>query len=276
MNNILSLSYNDLPPNLKTCLLYLSGFPEDYVIVREWLVRRWIAEGFISEARGQSQHVVAESYFYELINKSIVQPVDIGYDGKVEACRVHDMMLEILISKSVEDNFVTVVGGGQTSLADRHGFIRQLSVQYLDKELASALENEDLSHVRSLTVTSSVCMRHFPSLVKFEALRVLDFEGCQDVKENDMNNMDKLLQLKYLSLRGTNISKQQSKIEMLKDLETLDIKKTSIVELPAGVVLLTKLRHLLLAQCCKVPNGIGYMRSLRVISYFQITESSLC
>jgi disease resistance protein RPM1 len=200
MNSILSLSYNDLPPNLKTCLLYLSVFPEDYLIDRERLVRRWIAEGFISEERGQSRREVAENYFYELINKSMVQPVGIGYDGKVRACRVHDMMLEIIISKSAQDNFITVVGGGQTSLTNRHGFIRRLSVQHLDKELASALENEDLSHVRSLTVNSSVCMRHFPSLLRFEALRVLDFKDCQGFEEYDMSNMGKLFQLKYLSL----------------------------------------------------------------------------
>uniref|UniRef100_A0A8R7PPF5 Disease resistance protein winged helix domain-containing protein n=1 Tax=Triticum urartu TaxID=4572 RepID=A0A8R7PPF5_TRIUA len=128
MKNILSLSYNVLPGHLKTCLLYLSIFPEDYVIDKERLVRRWIAEGFISEERGQSKQDVAEKYFYELINKNMVQPVDIGHDGKARACRVHDMMLELLISKSAEENFITVVDSGQTVLANRQGFIRRLSI----------------------------------------------------------------------------------------------------------------------------------------------------
>lgn len=59
MKSILSLSYNSLTPNLKTCLLYFSNFPKDYKIERDTLVRRWIAEGFISEEREQSQQEVA-------------------------------------------------------------------------------------------------------------------------------------------------------------------------------------------------------------------------
>ncbi|KQK12069.1 putative disease resistance RPP13-like protein 3 [Brachypodium distachyon] len=272
MGSILSLSYNNLPAYLKTCLLYLSAFPEDYEIERERLVRRWIAEGFICEERGKSQYEVAESYFYELINKSMVQPVGFGYDGKVRACRVHDMMLEIIISKSAEDNFMTVLGGGQTSFANRHRFIRRLSIQHIDQELASALANEDLSHVRSLTVTSSGCMKHLPSLAEFEALRVLDFEGCEDL-EYDMNGMDKLFQLKYLSLGRTHKSKLPQGIVMLGDLETLDLRGTGVQDLPSGIVRLIKLQHLLVQSGTKIPNGIGDMRNLRVLSGFTITQS---
>jgi disease resistance protein RPM1 len=137
------------------------------VIERENLVRRWIAESLISEERGLSKQEVAENHFYELINKSMVQPVDVGYDGKVRACQVHDMMLELILSKSIEDNFISVVGHGQTDLVNRDGSIRRLSVQHIDHELVSVLENQDLSHVRSLTVITSSCIRHFPSLVKF-------------------------------------------------------------------------------------------------------------
>ncbi|KAM0928669.1 hypothetical protein ACQ4PT_002622 [Festuca glaucescens] len=279
MSTILSLSYNDLPPNLKTCLLYLSVFPEDYVITRRRLVRRWIAEGFVSEERGQSQYEVAESYFYELVNKSMVQPVDISYDGKVRACRVHDMMLEIIISKSAEDNFVTVVGGGRTSLSNRHGVIRRLSIQYIDNRLALALGNEDLSHVRSLTVTASGCIKHLPSLAEFEALRVLDFEGC-----DGLEHVEKFFQLKYLGLKDTDISRLPSRIVMLSDLETLDFRDTygfsrpprggDTRELPAGFVQLTKLQYLLAGKGTKIPSGIGNMSNLRVISNVNATRSA--
>uniref|UniRef100_A0ACD5YKD7 Uncharacterized protein n=1 Tax=Avena sativa TaxID=4498 RepID=A0ACD5YKD7_AVESA len=110
MKKILFLSYNDLPYHLKTCLLYLSVFPEDYEIKRDRLVRRWIAEGFITTESGQDLQEVGEGYFSDLINRSLIEPVEIQYDGRADACRVHDMILELIISKSLEENFVTLSG----------------------------------------------------------------------------------------------------------------------------------------------------------------------
>nr|BAJ97835.1 predicted protein [Hordeum vulgare subsp. vulgare] len=264
MKNILSLSYNDLPPHLKTVLLHLSNFPEDYVIDRERLVRQWIAEGFISEERGRSCQEVAESYFYELINKSLVQPVDILSDGKVQACRVHDMMLELIISKSIEENFITVVNGSQTVWGNSQCSIRRLSIQDINQELASELAKKDLSHVRSLVITASGCIKHFPVLTKFESLRVLDFEGCQAVAQYNTDGMENLFQLKYLSFRETKISELPSGVVMLSDLETLDLTDTRISDLPDRIVQLTKLQHLLgYSVEWKIPIGIGNMTNLR-------------
>ncbi|XP_037467562.1 disease resistance protein RGA5-like [Triticum dicoccoides] len=92
MQRILSFSYYDLPCHLKTCLLYLSIFPEDYEINRNKLIWRWIAEGLI---HGGEQEIrlfeLGERYFSELINRNLIQPVyaDIGYWWK--GCRLHDM-----------------------------------------------------------------------------------------------------------------------------------------------------------------------------------------
>jgi hypothetical protein len=43
------------------------------------LVMQWIAEGFIPQERGRS-------HFYELINRNMIQPLDIGVDGKASGC----------------------------------------------------------------------------------------------------------------------------------------------------------------------------------------------
>jgi disease resistance protein RPM1 len=37
--------------------------------------------------------------------------VEHSTNGKVKTCQVHDMILEYIVSKSSEENFITVVGG---------------------------------------------------------------------------------------------------------------------------------------------------------------------
>lgn len=52
MKVTLNLSYRDFPYYLKPCFLYLSIFPEDSVISRMRIVRRWVAEGFVEGREG--------------------------------------------------------------------------------------------------------------------------------------------------------------------------------------------------------------------------------
>jgi hypothetical protein len=108
MTKILSLSYYDLPRQLRTCFLYLSIFPEDYVIAKERLVNRWIAEGFIHEEQELSAYRIGENYFNDLINRSMIQPIDIEY-GQAKACLVHDIILDYIKCKAADENFITSI-----------------------------------------------------------------------------------------------------------------------------------------------------------------------
>ncbi|CAN6168686.1 unnamed protein product [Urochloa humidicola] len=148
LKKILELSYNDLPYHLKTCFLYLSVYPEDHIIRRKSVLRRWVAERFVTEKRGLSVFEVAESYFDEFINRSIIHPVDMNFTGKVKTFRVHDMMLEIIVSKSVEENFVTLVGEHHTLVPQEK--IRRLSVHSGGTKYIAT--RKMLSHVRSLSI----------------------------------------------------------------------------------------------------------------------------
>ena len=66
MKNILLLSYDDLPYNLKYCFLYFGLFPEDSLIETERLIRLWVAKGFIEEREGHTLEEVAANYIKEL------------------------------------------------------------------------------------------------------------------------------------------------------------------------------------------------------------------
>ena len=107
MRKILLLSYYDLPSHLKACLLYLTIFPEDYKIEKERLILRWIAEDFVHcEDESQSLFELGESYFNELLNRSLIQVADKDYnDNTILTCRVHDMVLELICSLSREESF---------------------------------------------------------------------------------------------------------------------------------------------------------------------------
>ncbi|TVU24891.1 hypothetical protein EJB05_27355, partial [Eragrostis curvula] len=108
MRKILNLSYKNLPPHLRTCLLYLGIYPEDYEIKRDDLIRQWVAEGFVVNFHGQDLDDVAKSYFNELINRSLIQPENTEC-GEVLSCRVHDVMLDLILHRCKEDNFITVL-----------------------------------------------------------------------------------------------------------------------------------------------------------------------
>lgn len=244
VTQILNLCYNDLPADQKNCLLYLSIFPKGYIISRKRLVRRWIAEGFIVEKHGNTVEEVAGEFFNELISRNIIRPVDHSSDGKVKTCQVHDMILEYIVSKSSEENFITVAGG-HWLLAMPSNKVRRLSLHSSDPEHAkAAIESMNLSHVRSLTAFESLERLQSFSF-KFGILQVLDLEGCRGLMVNHLRKICKMFHLKYLNLRKTSIKNLPSEIGKLQYLETLDIRETNVQELPASVADLQKMAHLL-------------------------------
>ncbi|XP_062233566.1 disease resistance protein Pik-2-like isoform X2 [Phragmites australis] len=241
---VLTLSYDDLPYHLRACFLYLSIFPESYVIKRGPLVRRWIAEGFVCQRHGLSMEEVAESYFDEFVARSIVQPVRIDWNGKVRSCRVHEIMLEVIVSKSLEENFASFLCDNGSTLVS-HDKIRRLSI-HSSHNLVQNI-SASVSHVRSFTMSSSVeevpCF--FPQL---RLLRVLDMQGCSCLSSKTLKCICNFFQLKYLSLRKTNVCKLPRRLGNLKHLETLDIRATLIKKLPDSAKNLCCIKHLLVGH----------------------------
>jgi disease resistance protein RPM1 len=82
-------------------------------------------------------------------------------------------------------------------------------------------------------------------------------------------------QLKYLSLRHTDIEEIPSKISRLESLEVLDIRETSIKILPETVDKLQRMEHLLAGSknnrhALKLTEGITKMMSLQTLSGVEI------
>uniref|UniRef100_A0A0D9X7A2 AAA+ ATPase domain-containing protein n=1 Tax=Leersia perrieri TaxID=77586 RepID=A0A0D9X7A2_9ORYZ len=299
MIKILSLSYFDLPQNLRTCLLYLCTFPEDYIINTRRLVRRWIAEGFIREEHGHTRYELGQRCFNELINRSLIQPMYIGKFGEVKSCRVHDIILDFIQSKSIEENFVTLLRVpsatidllskvrrlsllGNTEEEDRSDEDRSGDIYIMDKREEDASKYVDilrkmkLCNARSLTLFSNSV--EIPSLLQFRHLRVLDFEDCEHLQDHHLANIGNLMQLKYLSLKNTIINVLPTQIAGLQYLETLNIDVRGTINIPAHISRLRRLIYLLVETRSKLPDKIGRMQALqelKVINVFVHSVTSL-
>lgn len=242
IKDILFLSYCDLPRHLKTCLLYISIYPEDYEIKSKELIWKWIAEGFITK-QGRNLEQVAKSYLNDLVNRSMIQSKSVADDGSVSTCGVHDLVLDLIISLSDEENFVTVLDGHERSSLPSK--IRRLSLQCSDSEHSKILATtESKSHVRSLNVFGA--LEQIPPLADFHALRVLDLSRCGWLENMHINCIGSLFQLRYLHLASKKITELPEDIGNLQYLLTLDLSFCrGITRMPSTMVRLKKLVRLI-------------------------------
>uniref|UniRef100_A0ACD5TZ22 Uncharacterized protein n=1 Tax=Avena sativa TaxID=4498 RepID=A0ACD5TZ22_AVESA len=242
IRTILMKSYDGLPYHLKACFLYLSIFPEDYELGIKRLLRRWIAEGYSSVVRNQSALEMANTYLMELIGRSMLLSF---YGGKkIVSCQVHDLIREICISKSMEENLVLRLDESCSSLNTKQRTSRHLSINgnwQGDKIKFESMV--DMARVRSVTMFGK--WRPYFISDKMRMLRVLDLEDTTGLVDHHLEHVWKLLHLRYLSLKGCrDIYHLPDSLGNLAQLETLDIRSTSIVMLPKAITKLGKLQYL--------------------------------
>ncbi|XP_039836647.1 disease resistance protein Pik-2-like isoform X5 [Panicum virgatum] len=275
---ILLFSYYDLPSHLKPCLLYLSIFSEDQGIEIYSLIWKWIAEGFVHEeqAAGIGLYELGERYFNELINRSMIQPVEMYVKGYVEGCRLHDMVFDLVRSLSSQENFVTVLDGDDERLKLPGSIARRLVLQRIKEHSGGQLlANIAVDKVRSF-IASECNFSSSASCPRTPVLRVLDMQNCytaEKIHEGMLERLGSLLHLRYLRLGApsTSVSNIElpREVRYLKFLQTLDLWEFGINELPEEVGLLTQLVCLRLNLETRVPAGlIGKLTLLQELVWF--------
>nr|XP_023918423.1 disease resistance protein RPM1-like [Quercus suber] len=280
---ILSLSYHDLSYNLKACLLYFGMFPEDYYINCASLIRLWIAEGFVKEMQGITLEEVAQGYLNQLIHRSLVQVEEVDFIGRTRSCRIHDMMLEVILSRSKELDFHLVL---MQNYPNFNRIARRLSIQNNVKtslQSATSYETHSILTLRVEEVPNSFLATCFAN---FKLIKVMHFGGAPiDCIPKEVGN---LFHLRYLSLRDTKVQILPKSIGKLHNLETLDLKRSLVSELPVEISELRKLQYLAaynynddtkfnIDSCrwIKIPNGIGFLKSLQKLFYVEATSATL-
>ncbi|CAN6373764.1 unnamed protein product [Urochloa humidicola] len=266
---ILSFSYYDLTSELRTCLLYLSVFPEDHFIEKTPLIWMWIAEGFVHEEKGTSSFEIGEGYFNKLVNRNMIQLEEEStewYSDVVCGCRVHDMVLDLIRSISSEENFITTLldgneVGASPSSRPGQGKVRRL---VLSDGTAKA-HMEDMKQVRSFISRGCDIGKVDVLLSSFKFVRVLAIHTSgQQIEHQHLEPIRNLLHLRCLQLSGTSVDLPEKEIAALKFLQTLDVDATIEREqVAASVGHLTQLRCLRIRKpVARIPDGIGKLTSL--------------
>ncbi|XP_031259397.1 disease resistance protein RPP13-like [Pistacia vera] len=248
INYLLSLSFNDLPYQMKPCFLYLSQFPEDFEIPVRQLIHLLVAEGFIPQNR-ELMEETAYYYVNELIQRSLIQK-DKTHRGRILTCRIHDLLRNLAIDRAEELNLFHIyeVNKGSTSSSKPRR-------QVVYSGIGSNWQLQQSKVLRSLLFFTSIKCRgkskHFSKLCSsFRLLRVLNLSNF--VVETMPQEMGKLIHLKYLQLGLTFNPDVPQLILNLVSLQTLNLLDNDLYpRLPTEICKLQELRHL-------IGNFIGY------------------
>ncbi|VAI54590.1 hypothetical protein VPH35_109237 [Triticum aestivum] len=181
-------------------------------------------------------------------------------------CLLAEFMTQflIIVSKSIEENFVTFVGVPSLTIGTQSK-VRRLSMQVEGEGNSIVPLSLTLYHVRSLNVFGVAV--EIPSMMEFRHLRIMDFGGCHQLENHHLANVGRLFQLRYLNIRRTKVSELPEEIGCLRCLEMLDIRSTKVKDLPACIVNLQKLAHLLVNQGVRFPVGITKMQALETLKW---------
>uniref|UniRef100_A0A8R7UPD5 Disease resistance protein RPP13 n=2 Tax=Triticum urartu TaxID=4572 RepID=A0A8R7UPD5_TRIUA len=270
MKNILNLSYMHLPPRLRACFLYLGLHPEDREIRRDDLARQWVAEGFVSSVPELDLEDVAKSYFNELINRSLIQPAETIY-GEVTSCRVHDMILDLILSKCAEENFMHTAHsyGEMEKMHSCKYKVRRLS---LNLSAGGATPGSTLatglSQVRSFAQFGESI--YAPPLESFKHVRVLVFEVPGE--RSKLGAICHLFQLRYLKVSADSVE-LPADIRGLVHLKTLEMNCWSEPKISSDIVHLPNLFNLRLPYGTGLPEGIRNMTSIRTLRCSSMEKS---
>ncbi|WOG90742.1 hypothetical protein DCAR_0309986 [Daucus carota subsp. sativus] len=272
----LRLSYDNLPhSSLKKCFAYCSILPKDSRIMKDEMVRIWMALGFLLPPKGSNKLMedIGSEYFNILLWNCLLQDGE-RYGGHIISYKMHDLVHDLALDIS-KHHSVTVK-------ADDH-------------------ELNDISKAIYVRVDEGVSNIKPPILQRnFEKVQVLYAEACivrdlvpypshliglvleESYGDAELpSSLSNLKYLKYLDIsRCDSMYKLPDYIARLYNLQTLSVQ--SATQLPRKICNLINLRHILVARNYSVFkrsdmfSGIERLSCLQTLPHFVVSRDHQC
>ncbi|KAF5199746.1 Disease resistance protein rpp8 [Thalictrum thalictroides] len=207
--SILSLSYIELPYQLKPLFLYLGLFQEDSNIPVKKLVRMWMAESLIKNQEGETLEEVGRRYLDELIHRSMVQMVEKSLGGgRAKTCRLHDKMRDLCIDIGKKENFFELVSHQNSDSASSSSSpcskLRRCTIYIEEKNNQFVFPKQLTPCLRTAFFISNDPFHNCSNIIykDFKLLKVLKFQRGLELGEKVCGILKKLSNLRYLEISG--------------------------------------------------------------------------
>ncbi|KAJ4819913.1 Disease resistance family protein [Rhynchospora pubera] len=270
---ILSTSYEDIPPYLKPCFMYFALFPEDYQIKAKSLIRLWVSEGFIHEKNGTTMEETAEDYLEELVRRSMIQVSERYYNGSIKYCLIHDLLRDLAIEKAKENNFLQIISNRDCSS----------STMAMVRRAALHCNREDIMQYTGPNLRSLFySVDETPNLARFRYLKIL--YGMKNYLELPSEISDKMTQLKYFGNFSNVVNygedevsdnKCWKNISLMRNLQTLCIEHYTYDSRADCIWQIKTLRHAILPYEFPGPPPTAELPNLQTLKTVNVRESWL-
>jgi Leucine-rich repeat (LRR) protein len=306
LDTILTMCFDDLPHDLKSCLLYFAVLPKNTAVDAHKLLCMWMAEGFLRPKDGRTMEKMGRIYLKDLVARNLVKVVKKDSFSGDEFVAVHHKIHAFLQGEAQEANFVDIYNcADMPSLANA----RRLSLQnYSDKYAAlanpmpklrsilSSFQQEEVGEEEDkLKSTVGGVQRKKGDEVTLKCFRLGCGEGTNDRRKHIRRMFEESRFLRVINLQGVEIGSKLPRtirnvphlqylgvtacslefipheIGELKDLQTLDVRDTKVKKLPNSFWKITTLRHIFGTELT-FPKKVGSLKNLQTLETIRPDE----
>ncbi|XP_044495811.1 putative disease resistance protein RGA4 [Mangifera indica] len=284
----LMLSYNNLPSEIRQCFSYCAIFPKDHNLMKDHLIKLWMAQGYLGFDNDTEMEVIGQEYFDHLASRSFFQEFEKDDDENIICCKMHDIVHDFAQFLTKNEYFTVGIKRGSEDLVINTSTEKaRHSMLTLHVGATFPISICSIKSLRSLLIDCEDFLYSLPDDVlpnlfgELTSLRALE-TSTRIIRANLIavipKEVKKLIHLKYLNLSRQGVEKLPETLCELYNLQTLDISWCEkLKELPQGMGKLMSLRHLINFETRSLscmPKAIEKLTCLRTLSDFFIKSSS--